>query len=255
MRLRLVALLGLPLALGGCGVSGGAEPTAAQTDAPTGTSAPAPAPPPPPKLAVIAYFLRDGKVAPVRVRVPQTRAVGTAALNALFAGPPEGYETAVPAGTALESLTIDAGVAHPSISGTLDETARAQVVYTLTRFPTVTGVALPGAGEPLTRDDFEPQTPRILIDSPLAGDELTSPVRVAGTSNDFEATFQLRLVQGDRLLAATHVTATSGNGTRGTFEQTLSFTGSGSATLVAYEQNAGEGPPELGRVEVPVTLR
>lgn len=251
MRLRLVALLAFPVALAGCGVSGSAETTAARTDAPIGTSTSTP----PPKIAVTAYFLRDGKVAPVRVSVSQTRAVGTAALNALFAGPPEGYDTAVPAGTRLESLTIDAGVAHPSISATLDETARAQVVYTLTRFPTVTGVALPGAGEPLTRDDFEAQTPRILIDSPLPGDELTSPVRITGASNDFEATFQLQLAQGDRLLAVTHVTATSGNGTRGTFEQTLSFTGSGPATLVAYEQNAGEGAPELGRVEIPVTLR
>ena len=54
----------------------------------------------------------------------------------------------------------------------------------------------------------------------------------------------------------THVTATSGTGVRGTFSQTLGYaTGSGAATLVVYEQNAGEGVPELGRVEIPLVLR
>jgi hypothetical protein len=250
---RLLLLAALPLLFGACGVTRESAttttPTTTTTVAATTATAPAPA-------SVVAYFLRDGQVAPVRVEAPATRAVATAALNALFAGPPRGFDTAVADGTRLESLSIDAGVAHPSIDGDLDETARAQVVYTLTRFPSVTGVALPGAGEPLTRDDFEPQTPRILVESPLPGDTVTSPILVTGTSNSFEATFQLELLQGGRDLAVTHVTATSGNGTRGTFSQTLSYaTGTGPATVLGYEQNAGEGPPELGRVEIPVTLR
>jgi germination protein M len=237
MTRRLLALAALPLLLGGCGSTTGSTTSTAEQP-----------------MSVVAYFLRDGKVAPVRVEVPRTRAVGTAALNALLAGPPADLDTAVPDGTRLESLTIDAGVAHPVFSADLGRAAQAQVVYTLTRFPTVTGVALPGAGEPLTRADLEDETPRILVDSPLPGDRVASPIRVTGTSNDFEATFQLELRQGDATLARRFVTATSGNGERGTFDASLPYDGSGAATLVAYEQNAGEGPPRLGRVEIPLDL-
>jgi hypothetical protein len=246
---RRLVLLALPLALAGCGLSRtGSHPTAE----PTTAAAPVPVSPAP--MTVTAYFLHGGKVAPVRLRVPRTRAVATAALRSLLGRPPDGYETAVPAGTSLDSLTIDAGVAQPALPSDLSEEARAQIVYTLTQFPSVTGVALPGSGEPLTRADFEAETPRILVESPLPGDRLTSPIRVSGTSNDTEATFQLELVQDGKTLASTHVTASSGNGVRGTFSTTLSYTGSGPATLIAYEQNAGEGPPQLGRLELPVEL-
>jgi hypothetical protein len=79
---------------------------------------------------------------------------------------------------------------------------------------------------------------------------------VTGTSNDFEATFQLQLVQGETELVDTFVTATSGTGVRGTFDKTVEFDGSGDATLVAFERSASdEGPPELGRVEIPLVLR
>jgi hypothetical protein len=253
MPLRLLLLCALPLVLAACGLSRtSAAPTTTAAPAPTTTAAHVPVDPAP--TTVTAYFLRDGKVAPVRMHVPRTRAVATAALAALLGGPPAGYETAVPDGTAAGALTIDAGVAHPGLTGELPEAARAQVVYTLTQFPSVTGVALPGAGEPLTREDFESLTPRILIESPLPGDRVTGPLRVSGTSNDTEATFRLELRQGDTVLASTPVTASSGSGVRGTFSQSLDYSGSGTATIVAFEQNAGEGPPELGRVEIPVEL-
>jgi hypothetical protein len=250
MRPRLLALCALPLALAGCGLTRTGSQSTTEPEPVTTDRVPVdPAP-----MTVTAYFLRDGKVAPVRVRVPRTRAVATVALGALLGGPPDGYETAVPGATAAGSLTIDAGVAHPDLTGELPEAARAQVVYTLTQFPSVTGVALPGAGEPLTRDDFESLTPRILVESPLPGDRVSSPLRVSGTSNDTESTFQLELRRGETILTSTHVTATSGNGVRGTFSQTLDYSGSGPATIVAFERNAGEGPPQLGRVEIPVEL-
>jgi hypothetical protein len=248
---RLALLLALPLVLAACSLSKTSSP--ATTTAARGPTTTDQAPVSPEPMSVTAYFLHDGKVAPVRMHVPRTRAVATAALGALLGGPPQGYDTALPAGTRLDGLTIEAGVAHPTVPDGLDHAAQAQVVYTLTQFPSVTGVAL-GPGEPLTRADFEDVTPRILVESPLPGDTVPNPIRVTGTSNDTEATFQLELHQGDKILATTHVTATSGNGVRGTFSETLTYNGSGPATLVAYEQNAGEGPPELGRVELPVTL-
>ena len=207
--------------------------------------------------------------------VDATPAVGTAALNALFDGPPPGYDTAVPAGARLLSLAIDGGVATATVSDELrdaDVAAQAQIVYTLTQFASVSGVGLrledaplPLTGdagapltEPATRGDYEQETPRILVESPLPGDEVSSPLRVTGTSNDYEATFELELDQGERNLVSTFVTATSGTGVRGTFDKTLEFDATGDATLVAFERSAageGEGPPELGRVEIPLVLR
>jgi germination protein M len=251
MSARLLALCALPLALAGCGLSRTASPSTT-VPAPATTAEHVPVDPAP--TSVTAYFLRDGKVAAVRMHVPHTRAVATAALGALLGGPPPGYETAVPEGTTAGALTIDAGVAHPSVTGELSEAAQAQIVYTLTQFPTVTGVALAGSGEPLTREDFESVTPRILIESPLPGDRVSSPIRFSGTANTFEAGFTIELVQDGKKLATTPVTATSGSGVRGTFSDTLAYSGTGPATLVAYEQNAGEGVPELGRVEIPIEL-
>jgi hypothetical protein len=266
---RLIALAALPLALAGCGLSRGHATTTSTPAASTSAHVPAS----PTAITVTAYFLRAGKVAPARMHVPATRAVATAALTGLFAGPPpDGLGTAIPSGSQLLSLRIADGVATATVSPQLSEAteaAQAQIVYTLTQFPAVTGVVLrlehgplPLTGseggkltEPATRADYEGDTPRILVESPLPGDTLHSPFEVTGTSNDFEATFQLELVQGDQKLAEQTVTASSGSGVRGRFSERLDYLANrGPATIVAYERNAGEGPPQLGRVEIPVVL-
>ncbi len=268
MSSRLIALLALPLALAGCGLS---RATTTATEPAATTSGHVPVSPKP--IAVTAYFLREGRVAPARMRVPATRAVATAALDALFGGPaPDGLDTAIPSGSRLLSLTIGHGVATATVSpelGDATEAAQAQIVYTLTQFPSVTGVALrlasgplplTGSGggaltEPANRADYEGDTPRILVESPLPGDIVHSPLEVTGTSNDFEGTFQLELVQGDQKLASQTVTASSGSGVRGTFSAKLDYLANrGPETIVAYEPNAGEGPPQLGRVEIRVVL-
>lgn len=266
---RLIALAALPLALAGCSLSRHAATTTTAASATTSAHVPvSPAP-----ISVTAYFLREGRVAPARMHVPATQAVATAAVNALFGGPPpDGLDTAIPSGSRLLSLAIDHGVATATVSLELSdatEAAQAQIVYTLTRFPSVTGVVLrlengplPLTGsdggkltEPATRADYEGDTPRILIESPLPGDTVHSPLEVTGTSNDFEATFQLELVQGDQKLVEKTVTASSGSGERGTFSERLAYLANrGPATIVAYEANVGEGPPQLGRVEIPVVL-
>ena len=82
-------------------------------------------------------------------------------------------------------------------------TRLAQVVFTLTQFPTVDGVrfkldgklidTLGGEGiiidEPLDRDDYEDMSPAILVESPTVGATLRSPMRITGTANVFEAVF------------------------------------------------------------------
>jgi germination protein M len=253
-RLRFLALA-LPLALAACGGSGGGS---------TSTATPTePLPPPPPPstatettaapISLRLFFLKDGKVAVARRDVPATQQVATAALNALFEGPNaeernDGLTTAVPSGTALESLTIDQGVARVALNRRLAGAAAAQVIYTLEQFPTVHSVSGVQA-------DLERYTPAILIESPAVGDSVTSPLRVSGTANTFEATFTLELRTGGRLLGRKTVTATSGSGTRGTFETEFRYSISEETPgeLVAYELSAENGA-RINTVTVPIGL-
>jgi len=70
-----------------------------------------------------------------------------------------------------------------------------------------------------------------------------SPLRVSGTADVFEATFRAELVDAqERVIAATQVHASSGTGTRGTFDFTLTFaTGPGRATLRVFDLSAKDG--------------
>jgi germination protein M len=244
----------------GCGGGGSATETttatvttAPTTTAPTTTAAAA--------RSVRVYFLRDGKVAAARRTVAETRALGGAALAALAAGPTvaereAGLKSEVPVHSTFRDLRIEAGVATVTPPSDLSSAGQAQVVYTLAQFPTVRAVEL--AGRRLTRADFEDETPAILVESPVVGDAISSPVRIHGTANTFEATFLVELLlnaAGQRAFRQV-VTATSGSGTRGTFDVTIPFSvrASGPGTLVAYEESAENGQP-IHRVEIPVRIR
>jgi len=246
------ALLAVLVVLLAAGCGGGEE--AAPTD--TGTTAPA-------TSEVRVYFLLDGKVWPVRREVEQTEAVATAALAELLSGPTAqeesdlGLTTAIPAGTAVESVSVESGVARVELSGELPDEPLAQVVYTVSQFPTVESVEI--QGRTLTRADFEDVTPAILVESPLAFEEVGSPLRVTGTANTFEATFNYELTDTDgRIVDEGFVTATSGSGTRGTFdfttdEFTVPFDGVGA--LIVFELSAEDGKTRLHLVEIPVRMR
>jgi hypothetical protein len=99
-------------------------------------------------------------------------------------------------------------------------------------------------------------TPAITVARPASGATVASPMRVAGTANTFEATVQVRLTADDgRVLNEQFVTATSGSGTRGTYEASVPFRVQEStpATLRLYESSAEDGS-EINAVEVPVVL-
>ena len=147
----------------------------------------------------------------------------------------------------------------------------AQVVYTLTQFPTVRRVAFELDGEPadtiggegvvvsppVDRGDFEDQTPAILVENVGPGDDVQSPLRVTGTANTFEATLNLRVLDASgKELYEELGSATSGTGQRGTFDETLDFDvkADGPGTLVAYERSAEDGS-EIHVVRIPVELR
>lgn len=258
---RVSLLVAVVLCTAGCGSSSkrhASAPTTTPRANPTSTTVtttggPASTNPAPTPLEVRVYFLRDGKVSPV-IRSVGPDQPATFALNELARGPDateKGLTTAYRGGANLKG--IQGGTATIALVANLSRAALAQVVYTLTQFSTVKRVEITrSVGKPLTRASFEDETPSILIESPLPGATVTSPLRVYGTANTFEATFALD-VRNSSNRTFTHqiVTATSGSGTRGTFDTTISFTANGSIWLVAYEPSAENGQP-LHTVRVPL---
>lgn len=253
----LGALSLLVLLVAGCGGDGDSASTTTvretvtetdTTSVPTETS-----------KALTIYLLRAGKVAPVSRTVATGPRVGAAALRELFKGPSpddEGLETAIPSGTALRSLAIAGGVASVELSKPLpQDDALAQVVYTLTAFPTVKRVDV-GADAPVGRKAFEAQTPAILVESPRPGETVEPGFQVTGTANTFEATFNYELKEADgRVLTKDFVTATSGSGTRGTFAFKVAYTLEEPAdgALVVFELSAEDGS-RINEQEIPLRL-
>ena len=233
-----------------------------------------PAPPPPPAATtaetttdpapettdVAVYFVRDGKLGFAERSIEATPRVATAALEQLLAGPTEaerdaGLASDVPPGTELASIAIADGVADVELSNPLDRLGTAQVVQTLFQFDTVERVRL--EGDVHRRADVEEALPAILVEAPAPGATVSSPLRIQGTANTFEATFMVDLRaegQGKPLLSH-FVTATSGSGTRGTFDASFDFHADRSrpGTLVVYERSAEDGSV-INEVEIPVTI-
>lgn len=273
------AILFAALVLAGCGGGNDGSTVPGLSTAATTTTETQAAP-----TELRVYFVREERVAAARREVEGTRAVGAAALRALLEGPTAderaaGLVTAVPAGTTLRGLSIADGVATVDLSRAFNEGGGsasmqlrvAQVVYTLTHFATVERVRFRVEGEvvnaiggegvivdpPVDRADFEAQTPPILVESPTPGETISSPLRVSGTANTFEATLNLRVLDGGgKVLYDSFATATSGSGTRGTFDVPIEFAvaADGPGTLVAYERSAEDGS-EIHSVRIPVTLR
>lgn len=245
--MKRAVLVGLALALvAGCGDDSNNEMTTAATES----------------SIVKVYFLRDGKLWPVARAVevdhsrPEQAVMAESAGAALFElrqGPTKtemddlGLSTALPSSFAdvvvVDRITrFDPGIDFP-------HDALAQVVYTLTQFPGIHAVEIHGRS--YTRADFEDQTPSVLVESPLPFEEVTSPLRVTGTANTFEATFQYELVDAEgNVVDENFVTATSGTGTRGTFAFT---TGAFDdvAALRIFENSAEDGS-RIHEVEIPL---
>ncbi len=212
-------------------------------------------------------FLRDGKVATAHRRVPPTQAVARAALTQLIAGPDTtdraaGLTTVIRPEATLAGLGVANGGATVTLSPDIGrgyndvtaEQATAQVVYTLTQFPTIQKVRIGTTGTPLSRDDLRDVTPLIFLESVAPGDTVSSPVTVAGESNTFEATVRIRVLGADgSVLADTFTTATSGTGTWGTFGVNVPFARGANATgkVVVFEDSPKDGSM-VNVVEVPV---
>src|SRR6478672_4077032 len=248
---RTFAVLAVALLVGACGASTGdlgsvatpppteqpsieapsSEPTPGSTQAPGESPGVTPAPTQSGTTTVRAYFILgsfqdNAGLVPVLREISKTKAVGAAAMEALIAGPnsdelgarPAMY-TDIPDGTRFLGLTIDNGIATVNLSkefesggGSASVLGRlAQVVYTLTQFPTVTSVRFQLDGEPVTvfsgggvvltgpvgRDDYTDQLPAIFVDRPAWGGVLGNPAQLAGISDVFEAQFRFEILQGN----------------------------------------------------------
>jgi len=143
-----------------------------------------------------------------------------------------------PAADQLDAATLSITNGDAAIVPRLEGACGAQAGWTLLQFPTVSRVN--GAA----RSDLEQRAPAILVDSPVPFQAVSSPLRVAGTANTFEATFEYDLLGGHGEKLAHHfVTATSGNGMRGTFDVTIPFDVGRAVEgeLVVYESSAEDG--------------
>jgi germination protein M len=244
--------------------SHGSTPTPSASQTPAGT------------LRLSVYFLRDGKIAAAHRTVPYTRAVAATALRELLQGPSDteagaGLTTALPPSTyKLIGVSIQSGTATVRLATTAQTTTAteaerqrlAQLVYTVTQFPTVKATIVtlngkplapartgPTSGQPLARADFEDLTPAIFVESPAMGDTVSAPLTIAGTANVFEATFtaEVRTREGSVLVRKT-ITASAGSGTRGTFQAQLPFdTAATAGELVVFDvsQETGQRADEV----------
>src|SRR6266511_1119438 len=219
---------------------------------------------------VAVWFTRGGKIISTSRTRPATTATSRLALTAPVAGPSAaeaaaGVGTGVPAGTTFE-ITISGGVATVNLPAALYAGGRdparlrqAQVVYTLTQFPTVSKVGFQRGGEalgaPLGRADYADLLPAILVSSPLIGQRVSSPITVAGTANVYEATGSVRILDAGAEIATTFTTATCGSGCRGDYSVAITYRmpREQRATVQVYEVSAENGS-RIHVVDIPVTL-
>ncbi|WP_446215361.1 Gmad2 immunoglobulin-like domain-containing protein [Micromonospora sp. IBHARD004] len=213
------------------------------------------------------WFVRDGKLAPTRRTLPATVATSRLALTELAAGPSRaeaaaGLTTRVPAGVQVVRIADGVAALAPPAGFDSGGTAtarlrRAQVVWTLTQFPTVRRVAFtPTDGAPTGRDDYADLLPAIVVTGPSVGERVTSPVTVTGSAEVFEATVSVRVLAADgREVGTSFTTAACGSGCRGDYRATVGYrvAVTGPGTVEVYEVSARDGS-RINVVSVPVVL-
>lgn len=263
MRFRAFAASAVALtALVGCGSEDESSPEARSTTPPTVETKPVATVPDSAPAILKIYLLDEGKVTVATRSVVAGPAVARAALNELLKGPTteeaaRGLRSAIPDGTTISSLELVPDcVAEADLSREIDAAATAQVVFTLTQFATVCEASV-NSDDPIKRAQLEEFTPSVLVESPVPGEAVTTPVRIDGTANTFEATFNVEVVDANgEVLGKRFVTATSGSGTRGTFDAEVGFkaTSDGPGELVVFELSAEDGS-RMHELRIPLQIR
>jgi Sporulation and spore germination/Immunoglobulin-like domain of bacterial spore germination len=243
----------------------------------------------------LKIWLVQGKGLVERHRVhARTVRVATAAVQALLEGPTQGesrgsaIRTAIPRGTRLLGIGIDDGVATVDLTsqfqsggGSLSMHQRlAQVVYTLTQFPTVQTVLfeLDGApvkvfssegivlDEPVGRSDYKnligdcagyPPTKQgfIAVTFPRPGGGISPRLAVRGCSSTFEGTVSWDLKTKDgTLIASGYANGGSLEPGEFSFQPRYELAKSRPGVLEVYEAPASGEGHALRRTVVPVVI-
>jgi germination protein M len=282
---RAVAILAVAAVALACNPSPSPAPTSGATGAPTSAAT----------TTIHVYFFigslaESGGLVPVERGVsqrpePASSSTEGAALEALLAGPSDGELAASPAlftvmpeGTRLLGLELGTGgVATVDLSSEFESAGSAnakgrlaQVVFTLTQFPTITDVHFTIAGRPITvfsdaqlpldppvdRSDYVDQLPVIFLDRPAWGAALGNPAHLTGLADAFEGQFLVRILDaGGQSIADRSVMASCGTGCRGTFDESIpySVTVAGPGRVQAYELSEVDGSI-VNLTDYPVTL-
>jgi germination protein M len=224
----------------------------------------------------------DGLFVTYRTEAATPR-VGTAALESVLEGPDSfemgyGLRTEVPDGTQLLGLEIEGEIARVDLTsefeaggGLASKQARlAQIVYTITQFPTVKGVLFSLDGEsigvpkgesiidrPVTRRDYVDQLPAILVASPTLNQVVESPIVLRGNANVFEANVGIQILDenGD-VIVETFTTATCGSGCRGAFRARVDYEvdHEQDGTIVVHDDDTVGTGTFPNEVRIPVRL-
>ena len=239
------------------------------------------------------YFVAPGGGTPGRAdpflvsvqrEIPSTPGIARATLHELVDGPSsadealiDGIATSVPEETLVLGVNVSDGLATVDLSrefesggGSFSMFSRlAQVIYTVTQFPTVDEVEFRLDGQPVrvfsgegitidepgSRADFVDLLPTVFVDTPAAGAEAETPLRVTGLGAVFEATFQYRLETVDGTVLDEGFTMTDSGVGWGTFDLTIDVDVDAptEARLTVWEYSAKDGSVQALR-ETPLTL-
>lgn len=220
----------------------------------------------------------------VQRSIPSTAGIAMATLRELVKGPSsanetliDGISTSVPAGTRVLGINIADGLATVDLSGEFESgggsfsifSRLAQVIYTVTQFPTVDEVEFQLDGQPVTvfsgegltmdepasRADFVSLLPTVFVDTPAAGAQADTPLRITGMGAVFEATFQYRLETIDGTVLNEGFAMTDNGVGWGAFDITLdvSVDTPTEAILTVWEYSAQDGSVQALR-QTPLTL-
>jgi hypothetical protein len=168
-KLAITVFVALALSLAGCGVPVDKQPSALSRHGipfdllqPNPSTTTATTTPSPVEVRVQIFLIGPtGRLAPVTRQVSGTTPDLATVLEALVAGPTDaestvGLQSALTTQTTVLSATIAAGVATVNLGGTFGQLvgppeiqAVAQVVFTATAFPNVTGVTFELSGQPV----------------------------------------------------------------------------------------------------------
>jgi len=155
----------------------------------------------------------------------------------------------IDAATALNALHVRAQITVSNGTATLsqltapDAASTAEIVWTLTQFPTIQRVSLPGHPG-LTRQDEAAFAPPILVESPIGAAPVPHTFHVKGSAIVFEATLVVKLSAHGQPPIQRTLTATEGAPGLGTFDTTFHVAADGPATLTLYSPSAENGAPQ-----------